>query len=303
MDTPVALAPQLALDPIVSRLPLDRPFTPAQAAAAGVSRTAVERMQRTGQVRRLVRGVYANASAPDDLAFRAQVVALAAGGDLVAVDRTACWVHGISVDLLSKDGEVPLELARTRGRGRGTHRSLAPFDIECHEGARVSTRLRTALDVGRLLPPGIALACLDRLMTDGSFTHTQLLASLARMGGLEGIAQLRVVASLVDTRACCAAESLLRWHWNTARVPTAIPAMTVVASGRLVRLSIGTEHRRFGAVLAGHVDAEDLLALEAADWWIVVLPEKRVLEVDQATLTGHLQREFHQHLLAEVEAG
>jgi hypothetical protein len=301
MDTPQD--PQLGLDPLVSRLPLDRPFTPRQAEAAGVLRAALERMLRAGRVRKVLRGVYAAATAPDDTAFRARCLALAVGGGPVAVDRTAGWVHGLSLETLGvTDGQVPLDLARTHRRSRGAVRALAAREVTCIEGLRVTTPLRTALDLGRLLRPAPALSSLDRLLARGSFPHTALVAELPRMAGLPGIGQLRRLVAEADGRACCAAESVLRLHWNAARLPTAIPAMTVVAGGRLVRLSIGTEHRQFGAVLAGHVDAEDRVALEGAGWWIVVLPERRVLQVDPDTLTRHLVREYHQHLLALVEA-
>jgi hypothetical protein len=301
MDSP---HPQLVLDPLVSRLPLDRPFTRGMAATAGVPRPALERLLRAGSVRRVLRGVYAASTARDSAEFRAAAVALAGGGGAVVVDRTAGWVHGLDPRLLGVVDEViPLELARARTRGRGVRRSLSVRDVQGLGGIRVTTPLRTSLDLGRLLKPAPALACLDRLMAYGSFSHTALLAELPRMAGSPGIGQLRSLAVQVDARACCPPESVLRLHWNAARLPTAIPAMTVVAGGRLVRLSIGTEHRQFGAVLAGHVRADDLLALEGAGWWIVVLPEERVLKVDPLTLTKHLEREYHQHLLAEVDAG
>lgn len=302
MDTPQD--PQLGLDPLVARLPLDRPFTPRSASLAGVPRTGLERMLRAGQVRRVLHGVYAASTAPDDTTFRARALHLAVGGTTVAVDRTAGWVHGLSLEVLGvTDDQVPLDLARTQRRSRGVVRALAARDVSSLEGLRVTTPLRTALDLGRLLRPAPALASLDRLLARGTFAHTALVAELPRMAGLPGIGQLRRLVAESDARACCAAESVLRLHWNAARLPTAIPAMTVVVGGRLVRLSIGTEHRQFGAVLAGHVDADDLVALEGAGWWIVVLPERRVLQVDPDTLTRHLVREYHQHLLALVEAG
>ncbi len=301
MDIP---HPQLALDPLVALLPLDRPFTRGMAAAAGVPRPALERLLRAGSVRRVLRGVYAATSARDSTAFRAAAVALGGGAGAVVVDRTAGWVHGLDPAVLGVvDDVVPLELARSRNRGRGVRRSLSARDVQGLEAIRVTTPLRTCLDLGRLLRPAPALACMDRLMAHAGFPHAALLAELPRMAGSPGIGQLRSLAVQVDGRACCAPESVLRLHWNAARMPTAIPAMTVVAGGRLVRLSIGTEHRQFGAVLSGHVRADDLLALEGAGWWIVVLPEERVLKVDPLTLTKHLEREYHQHLLAEVDAG
>jgi hypothetical protein len=79
--------------------------------------------------------------------------------------------------------------------------------------------------------------------------------------------------------------------------------MRVRAGGRLVRLSLGVERRQFGAVLSGHVSASDLAALQAAGWRVVVLSEERVLRSDPEVWMRHLEREFHQHLLAQTEAG
>jgi hypothetical protein len=93
---------------------------------------------------------------------------------------------------------------------------------------------------------------------------------------------------------------VLRLHWNAARLPTPVPGMPVVAGGRLVRLALGVERRQFGAVLLGRVTGEDLVALEGAGWRVVVLPEERVLHGEPVSWTKHLEREFHQQLLAQT---
>jgi hypothetical protein len=165
---------------------------------------------------------------------------------------------------------------------------------------RVTTPLRTALDVGRLLPAGEALGVMDALLSAGSFSHAALLAELARFTGVNGVGQLRILAAQVDARAVGPAESLLRLHWNAARLPSAVPGLPVAAGSRVVRLSLGVARCQFGAVLAEQVSAEDLLALEGAGWWVVVLPAERLLATDPAVWTRHLEREFHQHLLAQV---
>ena len=67
-----------------------------------------------------------------------------------------------------------------------------------------------------------------------------------------------------------------------------------------MRLSLGVQRRQFGAVLAHQVSAADLLALEGAGWRVVVLPEERVLAPEPSIWVRHLEREFHQHLLAQV---
>jgi hypothetical protein len=67
-----------------------------------------------------------------------------------------------------------------------------------------------------------------------------------------------------------------------------------------VRLSLGVERRQYGAVLAGSVSASDLVALQGAGWRVVVLSPDRVLSSDPDIWMRHLEREFHQHLLAQT---
>jgi len=286
-------------------LPLGRPFTRAMARAVGVERAPLERMLREGTARRLLRGVYAATTAPDSTEVRAAAVALVTGREAIAVDRTAAWVHGVDVTALPAGEPRPVEtLSPGRGaRGAlGSGRLLTGHDVQRIDALRLTTPLRTALDLGRLLPPGLALGAMDRLLADGTFTHVQLLAEMSRVAGHRGVGQLRVLAAQVDARSSGMAESALRLHWHLARLPTAIPGMPVCASGRLVRLSLGVDRRQFGAVLAGQVSAADLVALHGAGWRIVVLSEERVLRTDPAVWTQHLEREFHQQLLAQSEA-
>ena len=288
----------LPLHPLHSLLPLDLPFTPAMARQVGIQRAALDRMVREGHVRRVLRGVYAASTASSSLGFRAAAVGLAMSQRGIVVDRTAAWVHGLVLD----DELPPLDLLALEGsrKSRG-QRHLAARDVEVIGDVRVTTPLRTALDLGRLLPPGPALGAMDALLRGGTFTHAGLLSELARFSGQRGIGQLRSLAAQVDARALSMAESTLRLHWHSARLPTPVAGMPVAAGHRLVRLSLGVERRQFGAVLAHQVSADDLLALEGAGWWIVVLPERRVLQGDPSILIRHLEREFHQHLLAQAK--
>jgi hypothetical protein len=289
----------LPLHPLHALLPLDEPFTPAMARSVGISAHALSRMLANGLVRRVLRGVYVASTACPSAELRASSVGLLLrSGDIVA-DRTAAWVHGA----LAPD-PVPLDvLARGSLGGR---RRLLGRDLVTLGGVRLTSPLRTALDLGRLLPPGPALAVLDALAA--SFSQVELLAELPRFAGQRGIAQLRTLAAQVDSRSTCPAESILRLHWNAANLPTPVPGRLVVAGARLVRLSLAVDQRQFGVVLAHQVSAADLLALEGAGWWVVVLPEERVLTTDPTLWTRHLEREFHQQLLqqtrdAEEDAG
>jgi hypothetical protein len=296
----------LPLNPLHSRLPLDRPFTPASARVAGVGRAALDRMLREGTVRRILRGVYVASTAPESTRLRAAAVGLVAGPHAVAVDRTAAWVHGVDVTRLPVGDPRPVELLTPGRHGRGalgSGRRLSGHDVERIGSLRVTTPLRTALDLGRLLPPDLALGAMDRLLAAGSFTHVQLLAELPGLAGHRGVGQLRALAVQVDARSSGLAESTLRLRWHQARLPTAVPGLPANVSGRSVRLSLGVERRQFGAVLAGQVSASDLVALQGAGWWVVVLSEERILRTDPSVWMRHLEREFHQHLLAQSEAG
>ena len=292
--------PTLPLHPLHSVLPLDQPFTTASARAVGIERRQLERMLAAGQVRRLLRGVYAASSAPDTVDVRAAALGLLLGPRDVAVDRTAAWVHGVAPASLPALDVVAQ--GRTQRRSLGGRRQLAARDVATIGRLRLTTPLRTALDLGRLLAPDAALGSMDALLRGGTFTHTELVAELPRFAGHRGSGQLRVLAAQVDARSTGMAESMLRLHWHAAHLPTAVPGMLVPAGPRLVRLSLGVESRQFGAVLAHQVSAADLLALEGAGWRAVVLAEERLLRTEPTIWARHLEREFHQHLLAQTEA-
>ncbi len=283
-----------------SPLALAGPFTRAMALDLGITRPTLDRLLRAGVVRRLLRGVYAATTWPDDRSARAAAVALVAGGEDVVVDRTAAWIHGVS--LCGEDDVQPLDTLRTahRARGRGS-RLLADRDVGQVEGLRLTTPLRTALDLGRLLAPDLALAAMDGLLATGAFSHSQLLAELPRLAGHRGAGQLRWLAAQVDERAAGVAESCLRLRWHLASLPTAVPGLRVSTAHGPLRLSLGVESRQFGAVLSGQVPAYALTALEAAGWRVVVLPAARVRSGDPQLWMRHLEREYHQHLLAQLD--
>jgi len=277
----------LPLDPLSPRLPVEQPFTPALAARAGIGRAVLDRLHREGRVRRLLRGVYLDATVPVTRPVRARALALVVGSQHVVVGLTAAWLHG--VELPSRDPHAPLAV-EVRARGYSGH------DLESVEGVRTTTALRTALDLGRQLAPERAIVALDGLLGLGVFPHTALMAELPRFTGQQGIGQLRELAALADGRADGAAESVLRLHWLRGRLPTPTPGLLVHG----VRLALGLDTHRFGAVVAGPQSDAGLAALSAQGWRVVVLGGERVLRSDPTYLVEHLEREFHLHLLEQV---
>lgn len=298
----------LALEPISPRLPIAEPFTPAMAARAGIGRAVLDRLHREGRLRRLLRGVYVDATVPSSVGLRARALGLVIGSQQVVVGRTAAWLHGVDLRVdprvgaprEQRDTPVPVEVVG-RSRRPGGRPRFSDHDLMTVEGVRCTTPLRTALDLGRHLTPDRAIVALDGLLRLGSFPHTALMAELSRFGGQHGVTQLRELAALADSRADCPAESVLRLRWLHGRLPTPTPGL-VVADGRSApaRLSLGLETHRFGAVLTGRLGDPDRAALAGRGWRVLVLGPDRMLASDPGLVTGHLEREFHLHLLAQV---
>ncbi len=206
-------------------LPLDEPFTRAQARVLGVSRHAFDALLRAGLVRPLLHEVYAVAQAPDDMLLRAKALALVVPEAAVVTDRTAAWLHG--VDILPRSAVAvppPLNVAhteqsRTRRPGvDGRRRGLIASDITEVHGVRVTTGLRTALDLGRLLWRFDALAAIDGFLRCG-VPHEAMADQCGRFKGYRGVRQLRVLTPLGDARSESVAESALRLHWYDAGLP------------------------------------------------------------------------------------
>ena len=206
-------------------LPLDLPFTAAMAAVLGVSHGQLRRLVARGLVRRVCRGVYAVAQAPDDLEFRARALGLVVSPSAVVTDRTAAWLHG--VDILPRSAlTVPppvsvFQRPGTRSRRDGVtsgERMLLPRDIVEVHGLAVTSPLRTALDLGRLLWRYDALGALDQFLRIG-VPADELVAEIERFKGFRGVVQLRYLVPLADPRAESLPEGALRLHWLDAGLP------------------------------------------------------------------------------------
>ncbi len=301
----IAPLPSLPLEPLSPRLPVDEPFMPAEAARAGIGRAVLSRLHREGRVRRLLRGVYLDATVPVTTRVRARALALVVG-ERIVVGATAAWLHGVELPGPAQPDLLPVEVHGGAAGARRTDRRpvrYADRDLQVVEGVRCTTPLRTALDLGRGASPERALAALDGLLALGAFPHAALMGEVARFAGRPGTVQLRELAAVADARAEGAAESVLRLRWLGARLPTPSPGLAVPLPGpsaRTVRLALGLAVHRFGVVIADRQGDADLAALAALGWRVVTLGGERVLRGDPAYLVGHLEREFHQHLLEQV---
>lgn len=268
------------------------PFTPAMAARQGLGRASLERLARAGGIVRLIRGVYLAADAPVTRETRREAIELVVGPRQVLAGRAAAWFHGcdaaaLTLGLPGERGGVPLEFADQPDLRRRA---------EVHGRLRVVDPAAAAVDLARRAAAVAALAGLDGLLAAGALTHPELLTAVSGWPGPLP-AGLIALAARADGRARGPAETALRWSWLQARLPT--PALGVVVGG--ARIALAVPSHRFGAVLAGDLEPAARAALAERGWLVAALPADRVLATDPVLLGQHLEREFHQHLLDQMD--
>lgn len=249
------------LDPTFP-LPLDAPFTTAQAQDAGVRPRDLSRLVASGHLRRPVKGVYAPAQCADSREFRARVVSLVAPPGSVVCDWTAAWFW-TGVDHPSAHTSVPApDVFRFRGHDRmrnGLVRSgqrwFLPTDVVPFDGdVMVTTPLRTAWDLGRFSPRIIAIGAMDALARTGDFTPDELVGGVERFRRQRGVVQLRHLAPIVDGRSESPGESALRLRWLEAPgLPAPECQIRVMSTSgvELYRLDLGLRQLQFAAEYDG----------------------------------------------------
>ncbi len=204
---------------------MNRVILGGEAVRAGV----VTRHELRRDYTTLYRGVFVRKAIEVTLRDRAIGAWLATGRKGVIAGAAASALHGapwIDVDL-------PIEVAGVRARPqhgliiRGF--ALSGDEITRRCGLPVTTRARTALDVGRLSSRAEALARLDALMWNQPYSLEGVAAIADRRPKLQGLGQLRDLLPLVDGGAASPRESRMRlWLLDCGfpRPETQIPIVT-----------------------------------------------------------------------------
>lgn len=241
-------------------VPVDRAFSSAEADALGVPASLRAALVARGLVRPMLRGVYVASQVPDSYRLRVSAVRLVAPPHAVVVDRTAAWVHGVEALPRSAIHEMPsLDLfssAGSRVRRAGISsgvRGLLARDVEEVDGVRLTTPLRTACDLGRLLWRYDALGAIDGFLRSG-LDQARLVAEADRFKGYRGVVQLRHLAPLGDLGAESQPESALRLHWHESGIP--VPPRTQIWvhddwDVPKFRIDVGSPEVRYGAEYFG----------------------------------------------------
>lgn len=222
-------------------LPID-PFTARQARLRGYDQDQLRELIDRGKLRRLLRGVYVSSLAVDSLSLRCSAVRLVVPHDAVVCDRTAAWLHGVDVFAFWElERPLPLEiavdpaLAPPRRQGvRSAKRALVKGDREIVHGISVTTRRRTAMDLGCKLRRHHAMASIDALLRLGGFTVTDMRAELVRFRRRRGVIQLRELIEVADPLSESPGESRLRLAIVDAGLPTPVSQYWVEVDGVLV---------------------------------------------------------------------
>lgn len=273
-------------------VPDDRPFTTAQAVSAGVSRYRLGQWVKEGLLRHPLRGVFHAAQLVDDLDLRIEILKLVVPAPCVVTDRTAAWLWGATMALAPNDHLVTPPVSvfcppghRLRnGLVASGERQLRSGDVAELRGLRVTTPLRTACDLGRLLHRDQALAAMDALTRLGAFTPDRLVEQTGRFKGYRGVVQLRCLASYVDPGAASPGESVLRLRWLDVGLPRPQCQVPVPSpSGGLWWLDMGLPELRFAAEYDGeafHTEADRVHDDARRDWmrrvegWTVVVARR-----------------------------
>jgi hypothetical protein len=228
----------MRLSPI-TRLP-DGAFTRAGAKTCGVSSYELDQLLEVGRVVRVVRGVYRRSDTPDSLELRVAAVALIRRPFWIFTDRTAAWLHGIDV-LRYHELELlpPLDVISLRGNSRVRHgacnggeRDLRPEDVMQRGAVKLTTPVRTAMDLGCKLSRREALAALDAFMRDCGVTREDMHDLLPRYFGRRGVKQLRELMPLATPLAESSGESWARLAIIDAGLPAPTPQVWVLEGGR-----------------------------------------------------------------------
>ncbi|WP_374458182.1 hypothetical protein [Nocardioides sp.] len=234
--------------------------------------------------------MFVAAQVDDSLRLRVAALKLVVPDHAIVVDRTAAWIH--EVDALPRSAihrmpslDVVSSLA-SRVRRPGIDSGIRNFtaaDLMVLDGLRVTTPLRTACDLGRLLWRFDALAAIDGFLRAG-LDHAELLAEIDRYKGFRGVVQLRTLAPLGDRKAESPPESALRLHWYDADIGTPETQIWVYddAGRPKYRIDVGDPEVHYGGEYFGaEFHGED--AEEHDEARIAWLERERVWKIDVFT--------------------
>lgn len=268
-----------------------RPFAASEIESLGIDRAQVRAAIRSGDLLTPFRGVYVRAGADDSIDSRARALVSAVSAEHIVCDRTAAWIHGIDAYAYAeREGTPVIETCAIRGHTRtrrgmvdGRVRDLRPTDVMEIDGLRVTTPLRTALDLGCNLRRREALSALNDFARCHDVTRQALQKELPRFKGRRGVVQLRDLLPLVDPRIESPRESWVDLALSDAGLPRperqvwievdGVPTYRLDFAYRLARIAIeyDGEEAHESTPEQREYDEERRAWLVANGWTVIVV--------------------------------
>jgi len=194
-----------------------RPFVGARAHEHDISKASLRVLLSDHRVRRVLRGVYVDATAPDTRALRACALHL--------IKPRAAVFYGVTVAfLLGVDAFPPgarFDFTPQCVVPHGSSRCRCPLvrcregylpepDLDVVEGLVVTNAVRTTVDMLRSLWRPYALSAADSMARAGLVSREGVMAYIGPMKRYPGIVQARALAPVIERRTESPGESWLR---------------------------------------------------------------------------------------------
>jgi hypothetical protein len=214
----------------------------------------------------VVRGVYLDIRAVDDITTRARCLALRLPPGAAISRLTAAWLYGIDGRMPEQRcGPLVIECTVPCGReplsrpGVKCYVAQLGDDVHLVDGVPCTSPERTAVDLLRWLSPHMGLAVADGLAARGLVCVEALPQAVERFRGASGVAQARHLAPVVEPLTQSFGESWTRLRMLDAGFPRPEAQIPILVDDHLLYcLDMGWRRRR----LAVEYDGEEFHSSE-----------------------------------------
>jgi hypothetical protein len=207
------------------------PFTTAEAAALGVSDSAL----RKGPWRHVFRNVWIHEALPDDRETRVEAVRLVLGRHAFVCGLTAAWLYGID----ARDHRWQLvwvgcptgRRLRTRDGCYTREVTIDASDLDLFKGILLTTPVRTVYDCARWLPPAEALVVAEAFLRMGLVSVEEVSAYRNAHKGIRHVTRIDRLLEAIEPLSESPQETRLRYLLVGAGLPRPTAQFVVRDSG------------------------------------------------------------------------
>jgi very-short-patch-repair endonuclease len=227
----------------------DGVITAADASAVGITRRQLLTAARRGELRRLFPGVWAHRAVEPSERQLLRAVLAASGG--VASHRSAGHLHGL---LLRAPGQPEVSVDPNRNfRPEGVvvyrHDRLEAIDIEILGGQRITTPVRTIIDLGTRVTFATLKRAVERGLRNGQFNHDDLEQGRRRLArrGRNGVGPVGLILEMARPDLVATASELELRLWEVIDrhdLPTPLRQFEVLVGGERFFLDVAYPRQR-----------------------------------------------------------